>query len=475
MNSLAQMTLLEARQLLREGQITPEDLVPGGVTKGGASPLVWTLPGDEETKLRARSRGPLAHFSGVIKANLARKGWPLHCCSGLLAGHVAPYSATAVRKLEDSGAMFTGLSAMDEFGMGSSCEYAVTGPVANPWNPHLTPGGSSGGSAAAVASGAAWFALGSDTGGSIRFPAHCCGVVGLKPTYGRVSRRGLVAFASSLDTVGVLARGVADAGMILEHMAGHDPGDATSLAAPAGSGKTGSSLRGIKIGTLPELMDQENGPGLLENFQETMAQLVAAGVVETESFLPLARRGVAIYQILASAEAASNLARFDGSFYGNRKAGNSYQQTLKDTRTSGFGPEVKRRIIWGNHVLSEGYRHRYYLKARALRRQLADQFRDCWSAVDLLALPTAPVAAFSLGKLVNDPVAMHQVDVYTIPASLAGLPALTLPSGLDPDGRPLSLQLIGPPGSEGLLVGVGCQLEARLNFRARTGAPWNRV
>jgi aspartyl-tRNA(Asn)/glutamyl-tRNA(Gln) amidotransferase subunit A len=463
------LTMSEAARLVKSGDMAPGDVQepPAGNDPFGA--FCWRAPASDP------GPGPLAPFPAALKANIARTGWPTDCGSRILAGYRSPFSATAVSRLEQAGARFIGTAAMDEFGMGSSCEFAATGPVQNPWRPAHTPGGSSGGSAAAVAAGLAWYALGSDTGGSVRFPAHCCGLVGFKPTWGRVSRFGLVPFASSLDTIGVLARSVEDAAWVMQLMAGRDPRDATSLKDPVPDLRRAVKDRGAgPIGVPRRLLEREHEPTLWADFQTSLEALAGAGHSLVDVELPGADQAVAVYQILASAEASSNLARYDGSLYGARQGGDSFQQMVVRTRSDGFGPEVKRRIMWGTHVLSAGYRDRLYLRALAARRQLQAAFAAIFRRVTALALPTAPLAAFPLGAFDQDPVAMHEVDCYTVPASLAGLPAISLPTGLDSRGLPLSLQLVGPPLGEASLVALAREQERVRGFNQLQEVPWRR-
>ena len=347
MTSLAALTMGEARRLVAAGQLDPAAVLAAGKGNDSWHSFTWRPAGTAPAAPASPKDGhPLALFGGALKANICRRGWPADCGSRILAGYRSPFTATAVARLESAGAFFLGVTAMDEFGMGSSCEYSAAGPALNPWDPARTPGGSSGGAAAAVAAGLAWFALGSDTGGSVRFPAQCCGLVGFKPAWGRVSRHGLVPFASSLDTIGVLARDVADAALVMQHMAGPDPRDATTLAGspPVLAGAAGQPVRGMSVGVPWGLLDRDHETGLREDFQDCLRDLAGLGVGTREIDLPAAAHAVAVYQVLASAEAASNLARYDGSLYGAREEAGSYQQTLTATRTRGFGPEVQRRI-----------------------------------------------------------------------------------------------------------------------------------
>jgi len=420
------------------------------------------LPAPGATKVP--QAGPLSGFDAALKANIAAAGAPTHCGSLFLEDYRSPFDATVVRRLREAGVHFSAVTAMDEFGMGSSSEFSQIGRPVNPHDPRLSAGGSSGGSAAAVAAGHVYFALGSDTGGSVRQPAHCCGVVGLKPTWGRVSRHGLVAFASSLDTIGVLARCVADAWDVLRTMAGADPLDATSQDQPALESDylTEQSWRGVVCAVPEDLEAWDVDHAVLAHQKENEAHLRSLGA--TLQPVPLKRwgDGLAIYTVLNAAQAASNLQRFDGTLYGRRGAGSSHRESLVAGRTAGFGPEVQRRILLGCHVLSGGFRDRYYLRARAGRQALTENFRHLFGGADILAGPTAPTAAFPLGTRLRDPVAMRRSDIFTVPASLAGLPAVSLPTGTDPAGLPLSLQLVAPWWRERRLCALAASLESSL-------------
>ena len=408
--------------------------------------------------------GPLAGFDAGLKANIAARGAPTHCGSLFLAEYRSCYDATVVRRLREAGARWTAVTAMDEFGMGSSSEFTEIGRPVNPHDPTRTAGGSSGGSAAAVAAGDLYFALGSDTGGSVRQPAHCCGVVGLKPTWGRVSRYGLVAFASSLDTIGVLCRGVRDAWDVLAAMAGPDPLDATSGNQPTleSGGLEPASWRGVVCGVPRDLEALGVSAGVREHQLENEARLRDLGAVLEPLPLTAWRDALAAYTVLNAAEAASNLQRFDGSLYGRRGAARDHRESLVAGRAAGFGPEVQRRVLLGCHVLSAGFQERYYLRARAARQALEGDFRDLFGRVDILAVPTAPSAAFPLGSLVADPVAMRGSDLFTVPASLSGVPALSLPTKKPAGGLPLSLQLIVPWWRERRLCALALALEQDL-------------
>lgn len=418
--------------------------------------------------------GPLAGVPVALKDNLCTVQGHTTCSSRILAGYRAPYTATVVRRLEEAGAVILGKTNMDEFAMGSSTEHSAHGPTRNPWDPERVPGGSSGGAAAAVAADLAWFALGSDTGGSVRQPAHCCGLVGLKPTYGRVSRRGLVAFASSLDQVGPLTKDVADCAAVYAAIAGHDPGDSTSLDAPVGDPLAAVERppRGLAVGVPRALLETGLAPDVAADFASCLRDLQAQGVAVVDVALPALPYAVAAYCVLATAEASANLARYDGARYGARAAGRDYAAMAAATRAAGFGPEVKRRILLGAYVLSAGYYDAYYRRALAARGRLGADFARAFAACDAVALPTAPTAAFRLGERTGDPLRMYLSDVFTTAANLAGLPAVTVPTGIDGDGLPLSLQLIGPALREETLLTLAAAVERARGFRAWKEAAW---
>ena len=413
-------------------------------------------------------------FTAAIKANIAGNGWPTHCGSRLLAQYSSSYDSTVVQRLRSEGFGFSGITTMDEFGMGSTCEHTTIGRVVNPWNTNYSAGGSSGGSAAAVASGLAWFALGSDTGGSVRLPAHFCGVVGFKPTYGRISRFGLVAFASSLDTIGIIARDVRDAHFVYKSVAGMDPLDSTSLADSVNSAnlRISNNLEHLQIGVPDEVDDLDLDIEVRKNYQNSLHRLESLGASLIPVSLANIFKSVPVYMVLNCAEAASNLHRFDGTLYGDSQPGPTYLDSVAATRNNGFGPEVKRRLLLGAHVLSAGYRDQYYLKACASRQLMVDNFNAVFARVDVLAMPTCPTTAMVLGKFNRDPVRMHTTDTLTVPASLAGLPAVSLPTGIDSGGLPHSLQLIGNRCADRRLLECASVLETDLEFRLTKEAPW---
>ena len=411
---------------------------------------------------------PLTGIPVQIKDLISTKGIPTTCCSRMLESYVPPYNATVVSKLLDQGAVILGKGNMDEFGMGSSCEHSAFFPTHNPWDLARVPGGSSGGAAASVAAGEVIYALGSDTGGSIRQPAALSGVVGLKPTYGSVSRYGLVAYASSLDQIGPLARGVADCALVLDAIAGHDPLDATSVSRPASGyaaaldgNSDGSSPLGpqgtrdaLRIGVPQEYFVEGLDPEVKDRVEDGIRVLESLGASVQPVSLPTTQHALACYYIIAPSECSANLARYDGV-----KFGYSYQDTsdmweaMEKTRRYGFGPEVKRRIMLGTYALSSGYYDAYYIKAQQVRTLIRREFDQVFSQVDALVTPTSPVVAFPLGEKTADPLQMYLVDVYTLPVNIAGLPGLSVPCGFS-QGLPVGMQLIGPAWSEETLLQI---------------------
>jgi aspartyl-tRNA(Asn)/glutamyl-tRNA(Gln) amidotransferase subunit A len=399
---------------------------------------------------------PLAGVPAAVKDLLDMRDIPTTCGSRMLEGYRPPFTATAVERLEAAGAIVLGKTNMDEFAMGSSTENSAFRPTRNPWDCARVPGGSSGGSAAAVAAGLAAIGLGSDTGGSIRQPAALCGVVGLKPTYGRVSRYGLVAFASSLDQVGPLARDVRDAALVTAAIAGPDPRDATSAAVevPDFAAAAEAAAEGLRIGVPWSFLEEGVDSGVMDRFREAVAALESLGARLTTVALPHAPHAIATYYIVATAEASSNLARFDGVRYGLRSPAAELRAMYGETRDRGFGPEVKRRIILGTFVLSSGYYDAYYLRAQKVRALIRRDFDAALGSCDVIAMPTAPTAAFRLGEKLDDPLQMYLADIFTVPANLAGLPGLSVPCGFV-DGLPVGLQLLGRPFEEQTLFRAG--------------------
>ncbi|HAF70170.1 MAG: Glutamyl-tRNA(Gln) amidotransferase subunit A [Acetothermia bacterium 64_32] len=405
---------------------------------------------------------PLSGLPVAIKDNLTTVDLPTTCGSKLLEGFRPPFDATCVARLKAAGAQVQGKTNLDEFAMGSSTEHSAFGPTRNPHDPARVPGGSSGGSAAAVAAGEALVALGTDTGGSVRQPAALCGVVGLRPTYGLVSRFGLVAFASSLDTVGVLARSVRDAAFILSIISGHDPKDATSLPLPPQDYTRGlrGTLEGLRIGLPREYVQEGLSPEAKDLVERWCSLARALGAEVVELSLPLTEYALPVYYLIASAEASANLARYDGVRYGLRVPGGRAAEMMAATRTVGFGREVKRRIALGTFALSAGFYDQYYGKAQRVRTLIAREFEGAFQKVDLIMGPTSPTPAFRIGEK-EDPISMYLSDVFTLPSALAGLPAISIPGG-EVEGLPFGLQLIGPRLSERKLLQAALALEEAL-------------
>ncbi|NLF24171.1 MAG: Asp-tRNA(Asn)/Glu-tRNA(Gln) amidotransferase subunit GatA [Deltaproteobacteria bacterium] len=401
---------------------------------------------------------PLLGIPLAIKDAIVTAGIRTTCASKMLQNFIPPYDATVIQKLKQEGAVIVAKNNLDEFAMGSSSENSAFGPVKNPWDKKRVPGGSSSGSAAAVAAGLVPGALGTDTGGSVRQPASFCGIVGIKPTYGRVSRYGVVAYASSLDQVGVFGRRTADCATLLQTIAGHDFKDSTSIQQPLPdfSANLETDIKGLKIGVPKEYFEEGLDPQVCDAVKAAIDKLVSLGAQACEVSLPHSQYAVAVYYIIASAEASSNLSRYDGVRYGYRASNPSDLQDLYcRSRSEAFGIEVQRRILMGTFVLSSGYFEAYYLRAQKVRTLIAEDFKrvfenDC----DLIACPTAPTTAYLLGEKVQNPLQMYLGDVYTLPASLAGLPGLSLPCGFDSQRLPIGLQLIGRPWDEATLFKV---------------------
>ncbi len=426
---------------------------------------------------KGEARGVMDGIPVAVKDLFCTAGVPTTAGSHILDGFTPTYESTVTAKLKAAGAVMLGKTNMDEFAMGSSNMTSYHGPVKNPWrskgrekhNADLVPGGSSGGSAAAVAAGVSACAIGTDTGGSIRQPASFCGIVGMKPTYGRCSRWGIVAFASSLDQAGPFARSVEDAAILLAAMAGHDPKDSTSapVGIPDFRAALKKSAKGLKVG-IPKEYTMDGMPAAIDAlWKRGVAWMQGQGAECREVSLPHTRYALPTYYIVAPAEASSNLARYDGVRYGLRVEGRTLDEMYAATRGEGFGAEVRRRVLIGTYVLSAGYYDAYYLKAQKVRALIAEDFRKVFEAVDVLLTPTAPSAAFAIGDKMDDPVAMYLNDVFTVPASLAGLPAISLPAGLDADGLPLGLHLIAKPFAEETLFRAARVLEEAAGFDAR--------
>ena len=425
----------------------------------------WTLSlADAVDKKRASGTplGPLAGVPIALKDILCAKGVRTTCGSKILENFVPPYNSTCVEKLLAADAVFVGKANMDEFAMGSSTENSAFGPTANPWDVSRSPGGSSGGSAAAVAARMAVVAVGSDTGGSIRQPAALCGVVGMKPTYGRVSRYGLVAFASSLDQIGPFASNVPDAARVLSVISGHDPKDSTSVPAPVDDYESAlGGIKGLRVGVPKEYFSHGLDPDVESRVREALSVLEKLGATLVEVTLPHTPYAVATYYIVCTAEASSNLARYDGVHYGLRRRGTAdIIELYSKTREAGFGPEVKRRIMLGTFVLSSGFYDAYYTKGLKVRRLIKQDFDAAFEKVDVIAGPTSPTAAFKMGEKVSDPLAMYLCDIFTISTNLAGLPAISVPCGFTRDRLPVGLQFMGKALDETTVLRVAAAYES---------------
>jgi len=426
-------------------------------------------------RAKGETRGPMDGVPVAVKDLFCTEGVPTSAGSHILDGFTPTYESTVSAKLRDAGAVMLGKTNLDEFAMGSSNITSYHGPVHNPWGPkdglELVPGGSSGGSAAAVAGRLAPCATGTDTGGSIRQPASFCGIVGMKPTYGRCSRWGIVAFASSLDQAGPMTRSVEDAAIMLGAMVGHDPRDSTSapVEVPDFAGALTGNIRGLRVG-IPAEYRIDGMPGEIEAlWQDGVAWLKDAGAEVVDVSLPHTRYALPTYYIVAPAEASSNLARYDGVRFGLRVPGESLDEMYENTRGEGFGAEVRRRVLIGTYVLSAGYYDAYYLKAQKVRTLIARDFENAFETADVILTPTAPSEAFAVGEKMDDPVAMYLNDVFTVPASLAGLPAISVPAGLGAGGLPLGLHLIGGPFDEETMFRTAGVLESAAGFTARPG------
>jgi len=412
-------------------------------------------------EIQPTGSGVLSGTTVAVKDNISTKGIETTCGSRMLADYEPPYSATVVEALRTAGATIVGKTNMDEFGMGSTTETSAFGPTKNPVDPGHVPGGSSGGSAAAVAAGEADLALGSDTGGSIRCPASFCGVVGIKPTYGLVSRYGLIAYANSLEQIGPLANTVEDAAMLLDVVAGDDERDATTRSDPreqSYASAIGADIEGLSIGIPSELLEGAD-VGVRETFREAVSELEAAGATVEPVSLPSLEYAVAAYYVIAMSEASSNLARFDGVRYGESGApGSNWNESFAKARKEGFGEEVTRRILLGTYALSAGYHDKYYEQALQARAWVKREFDDAFEAVDVLASPTMPTTAFERGDSLEDPLQLYLADANTVPVNLANLPAISVPAGTE-DGLPVGLQLVGPAFGERTLIRTANQLE----------------
>ena len=424
---------------------------------------------EAEARLGRGEGSPLTGIPLALKDVMVTRGLRTTCASKILGNFVPTYDATVVARLRRAGAIFLGKTNMDEFAMGSSTENSAFGPTRNPWNREYVPGGSSGGSAAAVAADLCLASLGSDTGGSIRQPACLCGVVGLKPTYGRVSRYGLVAYASSLDQIGPITKEVKDAALLLAVIAGHDPQDSTSVpqAVPDYAAALGQDLQGLKIGVPREYFGSGLDPEVEAAIRSALGTMGGLGAEILEVSLPHTEYAVATYYLVAVAEASSNLARYDGVKYGFRAEGRNLMETYLNTRTEGFGAEVRRRIILGAYTLSAGYYDAYYKKGTQARALIRGDFEAAFRECALIACPVSPTPAFRLGEKLADPLTMYLSDIFTISANLAGIPGISVPCGFSSRGLPIGLQLLGPPFAESEIFRAAYAFEQATDFHCR--------
>ncbi len=469
--SIHKLSLCELQKKFTTGEVTATEIVRGYFLRIGQidhkvkayltqtkdSALAQAAALDEKLKGWRKTK-PMTGMPLAIKDNLCTEGVPTTCASRMLQNFIPPYDATVIAKLKEQQYILLGKTNLDEFAMGSSTENSAFGPSRNPWNLHCVPGGSSGGSAAAVAADECVAALGSDTGGSIRQPAAFCGVVGLKPTYGRVSRYGLVAFASSLDQIGPITKDVPDAAFLLGAIAGHDPMDSTSADLPVPDYMKAlkkKDLKKLKVGVPMEFFAEGLDPEVEQAVRAAINELQDLGGQIKEIQLPRTDAAVAVYYVIATAEASSNLARYDGVKFGLRaKETKDLLDLYMKTRQEGFGPEVKRRIMLGTYALSAGYYDAYYLKAQKVRTLLSRDFEDAFKKVDVIAAPTSPTPAFKLGEKVNDPLAMYLADIYTVTANLAGVPGISIPCGENHEKLPIGLQLFARHFDESTLLRV---------------------
>jgi aspartyl-tRNA(Asn)/glutamyl-tRNA(Gln) amidotransferase subunit A len=476
MSDILALTASQAAEAIAAGSLSASELFDfyrsraAADKESGAEGLncfTWVAAGDGDGP--AGEGAPLGGLPLAVKDLFCTEGVPSQSGSRILEGYLPPYTATVVARLSTAGTSLLAKTNQDEFAMGSSNENSAFGAVRNPWDRQRVPGGSSGGSAAAVAAGLAPWALGTDTGGSIRQPAALCGIVGLKPTYGSVSRYGMIAFASSLDQAGPLTRDVRDAALMFRHMVGRDECDATSLQFPHEiSLPSAERLDGVRLGVPEELSGEGIEAGVLDAFRAALAKAEGLGAQISQVRLPHAPHALSAYYVIAPAEASSNLSRFDGVRYGLRaRDATDLTDMYTRTRHDGFGPEVKRRIMLGTYALSSGYYDAYYGRAQRVRTKISEDFRTAFGQVDLIVTPTAPTVAFELGEKTSDPLSMYLHDFCTVPMSLAGIPAISIPCGLS-DGLPVGLQLAGPAFSENRLLDAAHALEQSIGF---DGAP----
>ena len=470
MTTLIELTAAAAAERVLAGEIDPAELFDVYRSRAAADQLnAFTLVADGGPAPAPARDAPLGGVPLAVKDLFCTEGIPSQAGSRILENYRPPYTATVVAKLTGAGAPLLGKTNQDEFAMGSSNENSAFGPVLNPWDRSRVPGGSSGGSAAAVAAGLAPWAIGTDTGGSIRQPAALCGIVGLKPTYGACSRYGMISFASSLDQAGPLTRDVTDAALLFRHMVGHDRRDSTSIDFPGEIELPRTeTLAGIRLGVPEELSGEGIEPGVLESFNATLKLAEGLGASIEPCRLPHAPHALSAYYVIAPAEASANLARYDGVRYGLRFDADELTEMYSRTRAAGFGPEVKRRIMLGTYALSSGYYEAYYGTAQKVRTKIAEDFSNAFAKYDFIVTPTSPWTAFELGSRTADPYAMYLNDFCTVPMPLAGIPAMSIPSGLS-EGLPVGFQLAGPAFSENRMLAAAYALERAIGFDGSAG------
>ena len=484
-DALIGLTISEARALLDSRQVSAPELARAALERIGAvdgrvrafvsvtEDLAMSQAKEADRRIAAGDAAPLTGVPMQLKDNMATRGVATTCSSRMLEGFVPPYDATVARRLYARGAVLVGKGNMDEFAMGSSTENSAFFPTRNPWDLARVPGGSSGGPAAAVAASECVYSLGSDTGGSIRQPAALCGAVGLKPTYGLVSRYGLVAFASSLDQIGPITRDVTDCAIVLSAIAGHDPNDSTSLNAPIPDYASGldaaEDLSGLRIGVPREYFVDGMDAEVERSTRKSIAMLEDLGADVEEMSLPHTAYALAVYYILAPSECSANLARYDGVKYGfSALAADSMWEALERTRAEGFGPEVKRRIMLGTYALSAGYYDAFYLKAQRVRSIIRAEFQDAFRRFDAIVSATSPTTAFRLGEKTADPVQMYLSDVLTLPANIAGIPGMSVPAGLSQDGLPIGFQILADALAEPTMLRIARAFERASGWEGKT-------
>ncbi len=476
---MIESSIVEAGRKLRAGEVTAADLLERALSTAARTEAqlhsFLTIDTDraraaaavaDEEMSQGRERGPLHGIPVALKDNMCTHGVETTCASQILSGYIPPYDATVVGRLRDAGAVIVGKTNLDEFAMGSSTENSAYGLTYNPWDLGRVPGGSSGGSAASVAAGTSLAAFGSDTGGSIRQPASLCGVVGMKPTYGTVSRYGLIAFASSLDQIGPFTRTVEDSAVTLETIWGHDPMDATSYDGdyPIPTRSLDEGVGGLKVGVVRELAGDGYEPAVVDGVADMVEKLETAGIEVVEVSLPTFEIALSAYYLIAPAECSANLARFDGIRYGLRVDGATTEELMARTRAEGFGPEVTRRILLGTYALSAGYYDAFYGQAQRVRSAIREDLARAYTHVDALVSPTSPTVAFPAGARTADPLAMYLSDICTIPSNLAGHPAISVPIGLDGDGLPIGFQVMAPALGEEIMYRIAAEVERQAAF-----------